>query len=343
MTTPTGNDLGIAPGSTVLVTGGTGFVGAYVIRDLLKQGYKVKALRRNASLPHFIDPQILEKAEWIQCDLFDVVGLEEAMHQADAVIHAAAVVSFAGSDKRRMFNVNIEGTANVVNAALENKLKKLVHVSSVATLGKKKDGSMVDEESKWQENGLNTNYAISKHMGEMHVWRGIAEGLPAVIVNPSTILGYGNWHASSSALFRNVFEGFRWYSTGATGFVDVEDVSRAIVQLLATNIHSQRFILNGENWAYRKLLDTIADAFGKQKPTWKATPFLAEIAWRWEKIRSMLTGKKILLSRESARIAQSNTRFDNSKILEAIPGFTFTRLEETIKRASNEYARNHPL
>jgi dihydroflavonol-4-reductase len=331
------NGQGIEPPSTILVTGGTGFVGSYVLRDLILSGYRVKALRRKPVLPYYIDPSILQQIEWIDGDILDPVGLEEAMDNVDAVIHSAAKISFSDKDRTEMFNTNIEGTANVVNAALVRKIKRLVHVSSVSSLGKRTNGAILNEESKWQENKLNTNYAISKYYAEMEVWRGISEGLNAVIVNPSTILGYGDWNNSSSALFKNSYNGFPWFTNGVNGFVDIEDVSRAIVNLLATNIQSERFILNGDNWTYRRLLDTIADAFGKKRPHRKATPFMGAMAWRMEKLRSFFTGKKLLITRESSKVAHTNTKFDNSKILKALPGFTFTNLDETIKKACEQY------
>lgn len=341
MTTPTHdiNAYGIRPPATVLVTGGTGFVGAYVIRDLVNQGYIVKALRRKPVVPFYIDADVVTKVEWIDCDILDTIGLEDAMHNTDAVIHTAAKVSFHPKDRRELFSTNVDGTANVVNAAIAKNVRRLIHVSSVASLGKRSNGGMVNEESKWQENKLNTNYAVSKYYGEMEVWRGIAEGLNAVIVNPSTILGYGDWNSSSNTLFKNAFKGFPWYTNGVNGFVDIEDVSRAIVQLLATNIRSERFILNGDNWSYRKLFDTIADSFGKRRPYRKATPFLSAVAWRLEKVRAWFTGKHEILTKETAKVAQSNTNFDNHKILNALPGFMFTDLETTIKKACTRYAK----
>ena len=329
---------GVLPPSTVLVTGGSGFVGAYVIRDLVSEGYKVKALRRKPVVPFYIDAHIVRQVQWIDCDILDTYELEEAMMDTDAVIHTAAKVSFHDKDRFELFSTNVEGTANVVNAALENNVKRFIHVSSVSSLGKRNNGSIVTEESKWEENKLNTNYAVSKYYGEMEVWRGIAEGLNAVIVNPSTILGYGDWNSSSNALFKNAYNGFPWYTNGVNGFVDIEDVSRAIVKLLATNISSERFILNGDNWSYRKLFDTIADSFGKRRPYRKATPLLSSLAWRLEKFRSFFTGKNVLLTKETAKVAQSNTNFDNHKILDALPGFTFTSLEQTIKKACGRYA-----
>ena len=211
--------LGITPPSTVLVTGGAGFVGAYVVRDLIRHGYVVKALRRKAVIPFYIDADILRQVNWIDCDILDIFALEEAMKNTDAVIHTAAKVSFHEKDRHELFATNVEGTANVVNMALEHNVKRFIHVSSVASLGKRNNGSVVNEDSKWQENKLNTNYAVSKYYGEMEVWRGIAEGLNAVIVNPSTILGYGDWNSSSNALFKNAYNGFPWYTNGVNGFV----------------------------------------------------------------------------------------------------------------------------
>lgn len=323
--------------STVLVTGGTGFIGAYVIKDLVNAGYRVAAIRRSNRLPAFIEPQVFENVQWFDTDILDIEGLHEAVKNADAVIHCAAKVSFADKDRVALFHTNIEGTANVVNAALENDIKRFIHVSSVAAIGRKKEPGLVNENEKWIGNKLQTSYSVSKHKAEMEVWRGIAEGLPAVIVNPSTVLGYGDWNSSSSSIFKNVYNEFPWYSNGVNGFIDVEDVARSITLLLNATVKSERYILNGDNWSYKKLFDTIADAFGKKKPYKEATPFLGSIAWRMEKLKSFFTGKNPLLTRETARIAQSNTQFDNNKILNALPGFSFTPLEQTIAKACKRY------
>jgi nucleoside-diphosphate-sugar epimerase len=161
--------------------------------------------------------------------------------------------------------------------------------------------------------------------------------LEAVILNPGTILGYGDWNSSSCAIFKNVFEEFKWYATGINGFVDVEDVAKAAVQLMESNISEQRYIVNGDTWPFKKLQDTIADGFGRKRPSRRTTAFLFGMAWRLEKIKSIFTGKKPLLTKESARVAQSQTWFENDKLLKALPGFSFTPLEETIKRACEKY------
>jgi nucleoside-diphosphate-sugar epimerase len=207
----------LGAGGTVLVTGGTGFIGAYMIKELIEKGYSVRAIRRSNKLPFFISTDILNKVEWIPSDVLDVISLGEAMNGVDAVIHAAAMVSFVKKERRQMYNTNVDGTANIVNLALEHGVKKLVHISSISALGRTFAGEHVNEEKKWTPGKLNSHYGISKHKAEMEVWRGIGEGLDAVIINPSTVLGFGNWHDSSCAIFKNMFKGFPWYTTGVNG------------------------------------------------------------------------------------------------------------------------------
>jgi len=213
----------------------------------------------------------------------------------------------------------------------------MIHISSVAALGRTATGGSVNEEKKWEETKVNTHYAKSKYRGELEVWRGISEGLLGVILNPSTILGYGDWNNSSCAIFKNIYEEFKWYTPGINGFVDVQDVARVVVSMVDSTISEQRFVVNGDNWAFKKLMDTIAGSLGKKKPSRQTTPLLLNIAWRMEKLKSFFTGKKPLLTRESARVAISQTLFENDKILKALPGFSFTPLQQTIQQASKKY------
>ena len=327
-------------GKTLVVVGGTGFLGAYILRELVEKGYPVRAIRRSDKRPFYIPSSILEKIEWVSGDILNPASLEEAMVGVDAVIHAAAVVSFSGQDRHELLSTNIEGTANVVNIAIDTGIRRFVHISSVAALGRNRSEESVTEEKKWEDNKNQTNYGISKFYGELEVWRAISEGLPAVIVNPSTIIGYGDWNTSSCAIFKNIYKEFPWYSNGINGFVDVSDVAAAVVALLGTDVTGQRFILNGDNWSFRQLFNTIAAAFGKKQPHREATPFLGAIAWRLEKLKAWFKDTRPLLTKESARIAQSRTRFDNSKILRQLPGFRFTPLEESIRKACTEYLSN---
>jgi dihydroflavonol-4-reductase len=328
------NSVGI---KNVLVTGGTGFLGAYIIKKLIEKGFSVSVLRRSTKLPFFLPQSITDKVTWIQGDILDVVSLWEAMQDVDAVIHSAAIVSFAKKERHQMYQVNVEGTANVVNAAIENGIKRFVHISSIAALGRKSKSELITEEKKWEEDKMNTHYAISKHKAELEVWRGFAEGLKGVILNPSTILGFGDWHQSSCAIFKNAYKEFAWFTKGMNGFVGVEDVAEAAVALLNSNITEKRFVVNSENISFQELFDIIAESFGKKKPYREATKLLGAIAWRMEMLKSLLTGKKPLLTKETARVAHSQTRFDNSALLKALSPFTFTPLKEVIKNTCEKY------
>lgn len=326
----------------VLVTGGTGFLGAYILQELVLQGFSVRAIRRRPQTPFYIPENILSKVEWIDGDILDVVSLQEAMQGMDAVIHSAAKVSFDPRDKSTLYKINIEGTANVVNAAVSTGVQRFVHISSVAAIGRDVSGEMVTEEKKWVLSKYTTPYALSKHYAEMEVWRGGAEGLNTVVVNPSTILGYGDWHTSSCAIFKSVYDEFPWYTTGINGFVGVEDVAKAVVLLMQTDVSGERYIINNVNWSFQQMLNTIADGFGKKRPHKEATPFLGGIAWRMEKVKSFFSGKSPLLTRHSARVAQSKTHFDNRKLLAALPQFSFTPLEQIIAKACRQYVENPP-
>ena len=236
-----------------------------------------------------------------------------------------------------MYDVNVEGTRNVVNLAIENGIQRLVHVSSVAALGRTQKEETVTEEREWIENSNNTHYAITKHHAEIEAWRGYAEGLSGVIVNPSTILGFGDWHSSSCALFKNAYKEFPWYTKGINGFVGVEDVAETIVRLYQSDYTEQRFIINSENWSFRELFTTMAKGFGKKEPSREATPFLGELAWRLEGLKHLFSDGKPLLTKESARVAHSKTMFSNKALLKALPGFAFTPLQQVISNACTQY------
>jgi nucleoside-diphosphate-sugar epimerase len=321
----------------ILVTGGTGFLGAYVLKNLVEKGFSVRAIRRTNKLPFYMTKAILEKVEWVEGDVLDVVSLDEAMKGIDSIVHSAAVVSFGKTNRHEMYQVNVEGTANVVNIALENNIKRLVHVSSVAAIGRTTMSELVSEEKKWEENKSNTHYAISKHKAELEVWRGFSEGLGGVIINPSTILGFGDWHQSSCAIFKNAYREFPWFTTGVNGFVGVEDVAEAAVQLLLSSITEKRFIINTENISFQHLFNLIAEGFGKRKPYRQASYKMGEVAWRLEALKSFFTGQKPLLTAETARVAHSLTRFDNSALLKVLPQFSYIPLETVIHAACKKY------
>ena len=309
----------------VLVTGGSGLVGTELVKQLLQKNYKVTATY-NTNPIKIAHPHLTT----LQCDILDPAALEEIMNDVTEVYHCAAVVSFEPKDKRRLLKINVEGTANVVNASIDAGVKKLVHVSSVSALGRIRNGEVVNEQMNWSEETNNSIYGKSKFLGELEVWRGVGEGLQAVIVNPSIILGGNNWDDGSAALFKTAYQEFKWYTEGINGFVDVRDVAHAMILLMNSEISGERFILSAENLSYKEIFSSIARHFGKNPPQKKVSPFMAEIIWRLEAIRSGFTGKKHLLTKETARTAQTAVYFDNSKILSNVPGFNFTLIADSI-------------
>lgn len=310
----------------VLVTGGSGLLGSELIRQLLAQGKRVRAIYNKTPLPEFNHSSLQQ----FECNILDVVGLEEAMQEVEQIYHCAALVNFDPAKKRELFRVNIEGTANVVNAALTTGIKKMVHVSSVAALGRIRENEPITESMNWSEETSNSNYGQSKYLGELEVWRGIGEGLNAVMVNPVIILGAGDWNDGSSQIFKSVYNEFPWYTEGVTGFVDARDVVKAMIILMESDISSERFIISAENRSYREVFDLIAVAFGKKKPAKKVTPFIAQAVWRLEAVKSMFTGKKPLVTKETTATALTNSYFENGKLLKFLPDFRYRSIEETI-------------
>ena len=326
----------------IFLTGGTGFLGSYILTELVRRGYPVRALRRARAIPSFLSAEISEKTEWVSGDIMDMACLDEYLKGCECIIHSAALVSFKPGDRKKIFKINIEGTANLVNAALENNTPDFVHISSVAALGETDSPEPVNEEKKWVNRSKQSHYAISKYYAEMEVWRGMGEGLRTVIVNPSTIIGYGDWNQGSCAIFKTAYDEFPWYTRGSAGFVDVGDLARAVVQLMESPARNERFIVSAENWSFRHLFNRIADGFNKNHPSREATPFLAALAWRAEKSKSIFNGKNPLLTRETAAIALKNIVYENSKLLKVLPGFQYMPLEDSIRNACSLYLQNIP-
>ncbi len=317
----------------ILVTGGTGLVGSHLLQKLLETENNIKAVYRTENtIPEFLKhPNVT----WVKADLNNIPDLEDAFENVDYVYHCAAVVSFNPKKKEQLFKINVEGTANIVNLCLHKKIKKLIYVSSVAALGRIRNNEVVSEAMNWTEESNNSVYGETKYLGEMHVWRGIEEGLSAAIVNPSIIIGNANWDSGSASIFKNVYQKFPYYSTGCTGFVDVLDVVNAMQLLMKSNIEGERYILSAANITYQQMFNMSADGFNKPYATKKVTPFLAGIVWRWEKLKSMFTGKEPLVTKETANTALAVVHFDNSKSL-TISGFTYTQLKNSVHRICNE-------
>jgi len=330
----------------ILVTGGSGLVGTWLICKLLLQGKEVRAIKREKTdlsdfefvceLNH-ITPQHLQKIQWVNGDINDIVSLENAMRGCDYIYHCAALVSFKQSDRDLMMEVNVEGTANVVNTATALGVKKLIYASSVAALGRKKSGmEAIDEDTKWESSGNNSNYAISKYKAEMEVWRGIEEGLPAAMVNPGIINGPGTWQRSNGKMYYNIYKGLPFYTKGSGGYVDVRDVVNAMIQLMESDIVAQRYVLVGENLTILDCFNRIADALKKKRPTIYIGPFLSEIGWRIYGVYSYLMGKEPIVTKELARTAHLHSMYSSEKINREL-GFQFTPMSASIQYCADAF------
>jgi nucleoside-diphosphate-sugar epimerase len=319
----------------IFITGASGLLGTSLIETLFAAHHGASDLQVRALYRKQI-PAITfaDKIEWIEGDILDVVVLEEALRGVSEVYHCAAIVSFDPKQKQRMHATNVEGTANVVNACIEAGIKKLLFVSSVAALGRIREDGPINETMNWSEETSNSEYGKTKYLAEMEVWRGIGEGLDAVIVNPVIILGSGDWNGGSSGIFKSVYNRFPWYTGGVSGFVDVKDVSNAMTALMKSDISAQRFIISGHNTPYRTIFNLIADAFKVPRPHKRVTPLLASIVWRLEAVKALFTGSSPLLTKETTLTAQAVVNFDNTKLLKALPDFSYTPLEETIHRVA---------
>ena len=342
----------------IFITGCTGLVGSHLVAELIRRqktkDEKQKTLstikllcRKNSDLS--LLNRVLKRygfnetpniIEFVYGDVTDYDILEEAMIGVEEVYHCAAVVSFDPSDKKSLMVVNVEGTKNMVNAALQCGVKKFCHVSSIAALGRSLEGEPIDENSPWTQSKNNSVYSNSKHEAEMEVWRAIAEGLNAVIVNPSLILGAGRWDTSSCELFTTIAKGFPFYTTGINGFVDVKDVARAMITLMENNRFGQRYCLNGALISYEKLFRLMAENFNVKAPYIKVGKGLSEIAWRLFWIIGKIQGKKPLITKETARTATRKYSYSSSKIINDI-NFKFTPIETSIKEICEAYLDEH--
>lgn len=316
----------------ILITGASGLVGSHLLKELSKNNTSIIALYNNTKPSADIE----KLATWKQVDILDIVTLEQVMQGVTQVYHCAAIVSFNTKDKQHIHHLNIEGTKNVVNTCLNVGVEKLVHVSSVAALDRVESTNLVDEKMNGINSAWQSEYSKSKLESEMEVWRAIGEGLNAVIVNPSIILGASNWNSGSTAIFKNCYNEFPWYTNGSNGFVYVQDVANAMIVLMNSNISNERFILNGWNLFYKELFDAIAKQFNKKPPSKLATPFLAAIAWRVEKLKSIFTRESPLLTQETAASAQKNIAYDSTKLLNSFPTFAYTSFEQSIEKICNE-------
>jgi nucleoside-diphosphate-sugar epimerase len=331
----------------LLVTGGTGLVGSHLLIDLLRKGKKVRALKRSSSNIDLVRKtfsfysrdadELFNSIEWFDGDMLDPDSLEKALEGVEDVYHCAALVSFKQEDKKNLLDINVEGTRNLVNACIEANIRKFCMVSSTAALGTPEEGEdLVSETTPWSPEDKRSGYSLSKFQSELEVWRGIEEGLNAVIVNPSIILGPGQWDKGSSLLFSTVANGLKYFTRGITGYVDVRDVSRSMIELMESDIVNERFIINGDDCTYEFIFKTIAKHIGIEGPTKYASPKMTEVGWRLAYLQKIFLFKQAGFTKETARASHNIRKYSNQKIKDALQ-FEFIDIEKSIKDTVQHY------
>jgi len=331
----------------IFVTGATGLIGSFLLRELGARGLAVRALHRGPA-----PTAAFAGVEWVQGDILDATLLASAISpEVTHVFHCAGLVSYAPQDEDALLQTNVEGSAAIVDACLARPGIRLGYVSSVAALGAPPEPTdaepvaarqVVTEKATWDLGASHPAYATSKYLGELEVWRGAAEGLSAVIVNPSVVLGPGDWQRSSTRLLRYAYEEHRFYTKGLLNFVDVRDVVAHLVRLvldLPARPAAERYILNGGAYPLGDFLQETARAFGRRPPTVAVPDWAAEIIWRLEHGRAVLTGARPLITRDTARAGRQHIYYDASKV-QLATGLGFRPLGETIAWATEGLKTN---
>jgi nucleoside-diphosphate-sugar epimerase len=335
----------------ILVTGGTGLVGSHLLYKLVTENKKVRAtFRREKTLQrvkhvfsYFSEDYELffNKIEWVKGDINNIPQLQLAFKDITHVYHCAAFVSFEPDKYKTLRKINIEGTANVVNLAISNNVKKLCYVSSIAAIGHKiNSNEVIDENTNWNPEEDNSVYAITKYGAELEVWRGTQEGLDAVIVNPGIILGGGFWNGGSSgSIFKQVYKGMTYYATGVTGYVDVWDVVGCMIQLMNSTIINEKYILISENLSFRDFQMKAANYLNVKPPKKEAKPWLLGMVWRLDWLNHKLFGKRRNLSKQSAKSMVTVTKYNNDKV-KTMLNFDFKPIENSIREVSQLYLQD---
>lgn len=317
-------------------------VGSHLLYKLLKTNNKIRAIYRREHKLALVKKvfsyysadyeSLFEQIEWVEADITDIPALQRAFQDIDYVYHCAAFVSFEPDKYHVLRKINIEGTANVVNLCLSHQVKKLCYVSSIAAIGHQQNPQqLITEDTHWNQDADNSVYAITKYGAEIEVWRGTQEGIDAVIINPGIIIGPGFWNSGgSSSLIKKIYKGMPYYTHGVTAYVDVDDVVRAMVLLMQSPIKNERFIVISENLSFKEFQQQTALALGVKPASKEATPLILGLGWRLDWLNRLLTGKRRRLSRQMTRSARSITKYDASKIKNALD-FKFKPMQVSIE------------
>lgn len=329
----------------ILVTGGTGLVGAHLLYRLISKNEEVKAIYRSENKLEIVKKifsyygddtlPLYEKIEWIKADLLDIPSLKIAFENVNRVYHCAAFVSYEPDKYQLLRKTNIEGTANMVNLSIDFKVNKFAYVSSIAAVGDTINGEPITEGTPWNSEADNSVYAITKYGAEMEIWRAVQEGLNAVIINPGFIVGSGIWRYGSGSIFKRVYTGLPYFTKGSVGYISIDDVVDTLIALMESDIKNERFILVAESWTYKKFLQTVAMELKVSPPKKMAKTWLLQIGWRLDWLRHKLTGKRRGLTRHLATILESNSSYNSEKIKHSL-NIQFKPIDESIRSVAKQ-------
>jgi len=331
----------------ILVTGGTGLVGAHLLYHLIKKDVKIRAIYRSEEKIKAVqkifsyyeeDTSCVAKIEWFKADITDIPAMIPAFVGVEKVYHCAAFISFNPKDYKEMRKVNIHGTAIIVNLSIDAKIKKLCFVGSIASVGDALNGQLITEENEWNKELDNSGYSITKFGAEMEVWRASQEEVEVVIVNPGIILGSGFWNSGSGKLFSKVYNGFKYYTEGITGFVGVKDLVKAMILLTDSDVKNERFIVVSENKTYKDVFFLIADALGVKRPSKKIKPWQTRLFWRISSRIAKCTKKAPLLSKYSAKSAHEVSKYSSEKIKSTL-NFQFEEIDTVVKEVCMDFKK----
>lgn len=332
----------------IFVTGGSGFLGAHLLVQLSALDKRIIAAKRVTTQLDYVKRVFelagfsdrFEKIEWKNVDLFDTYEIEDALTGVEQIYHCASEVSFHPKHHQKMIENNVTITANLANAALFCGIKKFMHVSSIAALGRSAQEEIIDETRIWKTDPVNSKYGYSKYKSEMEVWRAFEEGLPVIIVNPSMIMGYCPWNEGTGKMFDRAFDGMKFYTNGYTGWVDVKDVAICMVALMQKNINGERYIISAETKGYKEIFELMADAFNKPKAKKPANLKLAKWIVMVEEVKTKLTGSSPLVTKESLKNATLECNYINEKVKKEL-NYQFIPVENTIRDTAKLYLAEH--
>lgn len=330
----------------ILVTGGTGLIGSHLLYELALKNDYIRAIKRPSSdimnvlkiFGYYSErPDVLfQKIEWVDAFLTDYFALSEAFNEIDKVYHCAGLVSFNRRMKKELFETNVTGTSNIVNICLEKNVKKICFVSSIASFGEYDGVNPIDEKTRWRPEKRSVLYSLSKLKAEMEVWKGIAEGLTGVIINPSVVIGPGFWNNGVGITYNLISKGMRFYTLGSTGYVDVRDVSKIMVKLMESDISGEQFLVSSENFTFREILSLISASLQRKNPNIYANRFLTGLAWRLNALTSFITGKEPLITRDNMSISHKYCLYSGQKIKDMLE-YEYIPIRDSIKFLTKRY------